>query len=519
MSQTTQEAIDALTASTTAILTELITQKASYQTITQAIVDAAQDLADLAETSKGEAESAAAQALADRLLAQSAKNAAEIAQASAESIVTGGTASTTPTASLIPLADTSGKIDKDWLGAEALAMSKQEFDALAEKRKADSAGSGFAEWGSHYDASGNPNYADYAINQGLWTHNAAVNEKSTVLHMGRRSSDASGSSKTMHPTVSVNGSILNLDAIAKGGLSDGGIPNDYSAGVVSFPPAPDGSIVVHGDGSQTEYASAAEAIAGYAGLDYTETYACTGAVAYEDYIEFATDGGTSYWASRYFDIDEAAEYYISFEIFDYVSGKMRLNCYADGEADGTLLFDIMANGRYEKKITPNDLAQSFGSDDDRFAFYVPAADTAHMKIRNIQIRKADDKPLASRQDFVFLEAWHEKISDKDWFCPLGNSQFGASTFEGISGLSNTTIAQGYSAFGEWDTDTKGYGHTWSTMSEAEKLIAIQNPENNIYRDGDDLIQVRYRVRVIKGLGDDWARVTPDATGSNQISLE
>jgi hypothetical protein len=124
---------------------------------------------------------------------------------------------------------------------------------------------------------------------------------------------------------------------------------------------------------------------------------------------------------------------------------------------------------------------------------------------------ATNKVIISRQDFTFLESLHEVISDKDVVYPLGNVQYGVSTWEGIT-LSNTLVAQGYSAFGEWDTVTKGYGVTWSTLTLAQKLLFVQDKENNIYLDGDDYVQIRYRIRVIEGLGDTW--LNAKANGSN-----
>jgi hypothetical protein len=71
------------------------------------------------------------------------------------------------------------------------------------------------------------------------------------------------------------------------------------------------------------------------------------------------------------------------------------------------------------------------------------------------------------------------------------------------------VAQGYSAFGEWDTSTTGRGVVWSTLSEANKAKFIKDPENNIYLEDGELIQVRYRVRVVEGAGDSWDIVTPE----------
>ncbi|MCO7201698.1 hypothetical protein [Pseudoalteromonas sp. OANN1] len=119
-----------------------------------------------------------------------------------------------------------------------------------------------------------------------------------------------------------------------------------------------------------------------------------------------------------------------------------------------------------------------------------------------------NKVITSRKDLVFLESWHEKIADKDVVYPLGNVQYGANNYKGIS-LRNNLVAQGYSAFGEWDTGTKGYGVKWSSLTEAQKAIFFGEPEHNIYYDPEAkaYIQVRYRVRVVEGKGDDWTEST------------
>jgi hypothetical protein len=115
---------------------------------------------------------------------------------------------------------------------------------------------------------------------------------------------------------------------------------------------------------------------------------------------------------------------------------------------------------------------------------------------------ATNKVITSRQDFVFIESWHEKISDKGVIYPLGNVQYGGTTYDGIA-LAVNGIAQGHSGFGEWDSTTIGNCAVWANLTDAQKAIFIQNPENNIYSDNGELIQVRYRVRVVEGLGDEW----------------
>lgn len=119
--------------------------------------------------------------------------------------------------------------------------------------------------------------------------------------------------------------------------------------------------------------------------------------------------------------------------------------------------------------------------------------------------------VISRKDFVFLESWHEDIAKLDVVFPLGNVQYGSSTWEGITldTLDTLTIARDYAAFGEWNTQLiNSYGKRWSTLSEDDKTKFLQDPVNNIYSDDGKLIQVRYRIRVIKGLGDQWYKTSP-----------
>ncbi|RXE85498.1 hypothetical protein [Pseudoalteromonas sp. A757] len=118
-----------------------------------------------------------------------------------------------------------------------------------------------------------------------------------------------------------------------------------------------------------------------------------------------------------------------------------------------------------------------------------------------------NKVITSRKDLVFLESWHEKIADKDVVYPLGNVQYGANHYKGIV-LRNNLVTQGYSAFGEWDTGTKGHGIKWSSLTESQKATFLGEPEHNIYYDpkAKAYIQVRYRVRVVEGLGDNWGYI-------------
>ena len=113
-----------------------------------------------------------------------------------------------------------------------------------------------------------------------------------------------------------------------------------------------------------------------------------------------------------------------------------------------------------------------------------------------------------RQDLVFLECWHEDVSEKDIVFPYGNVHYRSDLYNAPDGTSFSTtsitdlgIAQGYSAFGQWDSDTVGRGIRWSSLTEEQKKSFASDPWNNIYVDGDKVIQVRYRIRVVSSPSD------------------
>lgn len=127
-----------------------------------------------------------------------------------------------------------------------------------------------------------------------------------------------------------------------------------------------------------------------------------------------------------------------------------------------------------------------------------------------------DSSLLSRQDLVFVEVWHEKVSDKDVVYPHGNVQNHVG-YEDIP-LVNNIVAATYSAFGAWEsTPSAGFGLRWSTATADQKDKFLRDPYNNLYVDDDtgDLIQVRWRIRTVPGLGLGWSaldRLTPQAPG-------
>ncbi len=121
--------------------------------------------------------------------------------------------------------------------------------------------------------------------------------------------------------------------------------------------------------------------------------------------------------------------------------------------------------------------------------------------------------ILEREDLVFLESWHEKIADKDIAYPYGNVQCLATIdpSTGLATVDGSFPGYGtYSLFGNWQAsgDLIGKGLVWSTMSVSDKQKFISDPRNNVYLSADGTwMQVRYRIRVIQGLGPDWFNVS------------
>jgi len=131
-------------------------------------------------------------------------------------------------------------------------------------------------------------------------------------------------------------------------------------------------------------------------------------------------------------------------------------------------------------------------------------------LTNNSYYKKLSSPILSRQDLVFLEVWHELVDEKDIVYPAGNVQHRGTDTDGLSGLANGTFtgADTYSLFGNWQEagDLIGKGYVWSNLSEADKVKFVSNPENNVYLSKDGYVQVRYRVRVVEGFGNDWSKL-------------
>ncbi len=113
---------------------------------------------------------------------------------------------------------------------------------------------------------------------------------------------------------------------------------------------------------------------------------------------------------------------------------------------------------------------------------------------------AVNKVITSRKDVVLMRQRKSiSITSDDAVFPLGNRQYGKSTWNGIPLQDNTP--QSESAFGAWDTVTQGKSAVWSVLSEADKLKFIQDADNNIYLKDGDFVYDSYQIVVFEGKRD------------------
>lgn len=380
-------------------------------------------------------------------------------------------------------------------------MSKAEFNAIATERRANRAGSGFDEFGKHFiPTSARPN-----VNEGISTDSNFVN----FFALAWIDINSGGTSKTNYPLCSINGSLLKLLGISSTGVN--------AANYLTLPPAPtvlpydavltqqqiDSGVIKHADASNSGLIVNGKFDTDTSG--WTSGNACTLSVSSNKLLMTATGADMN--------------------CYQLISGLVVGKKYIVELYQGTISTSYSTIRAYTSNGTTlisgiNGVANSYNT------FEFIATQTSHrlrlalfggiigstIEFDNIAVFPAD---AISRSDLCFLESWHEDVSEKDFVYPLGNVQY-----LGTTGDSGTPVAGAfagsatYSLFSDtWQADGAlvGKGYVWSTLSDANKKAFVANPENNCYLDGDKVIQVRYRMRVVAGDGDLWRNVDAQST--------
>jgi len=165
--------------------------------------------------------------------------------------------------------------------------------------------------------------------------------------------------------------------------------------------------------------------------------------------------------------------------------------------------------------------------------------------QEIIIRRNDDFNLIDivvleRKDLAFIEVWHEAVNETGYIFPFGNVQYQGTTSDNIMTnvfdhvfvdtidgeesvvpdgakkycqvYQNGNVVYNYYAGTEFDavdTDEKkiidetfsddstvGRGWKLEDLTDEERRVIFQNPDHNLYFNGEKLVQIRYRTRVV-----------------------
>ena len=117
-----------------------------------------------------------------------------------------------------------------------------------------------------------------------------------------------------------------------------------------------------------------------------------------------------------------------------------------------------------------------------------------------------------RDELVFVEVWKEDIRKSGFIFPYGNVQYTGEDADGIQTVRfNGDVDYCASFKGDYYTEVtvdqngnetvntlpKGRGWKWEDLKATFKSLIASNYKHNLFVDGDKLVQIRYRIRVVK----------------------
>ena len=371
---------------------------------------------------------------------------------------------------------------------ESNMMTKAQFNALAEERKANRAGSGSENFGKGSSTT------SVNVNEGIWTDPAQSNR----FYLGKTTAN-SGTSKTNHAEIITNGVLQGLknvnSASALAEILLPTAPTIYPHDTVLTTEQINSGVIKHADASNSGLIVNGKFDTDMSGwTTVTGSWSISGGSVSNNGISPASILAQS------INTQAGKEYIFEFTITAYVSGGVKARA---GNARSTTVAASL--GRHMIKVVSDSVNATLG---------LETANYFNGSIDNIAVYPAD---AISRSDLSFPESWHEDVSEKNFVYPLGNTGYLGGNTDGLTGIANGAFSgfETYSLFGNWQTSSAliGKGYVWSSLTEAQKRAFISSPENNCYLDGDKTIQVRYRVRVVQGWGDDWYNVSTQTVNS------
>ena len=382
---------------------------------------------------------------------------------------------------------------------ESNMMTKAQFNALAEERKANRAGSGFENFGKGSSTS------TANVNEGIWTDP----EQSNRFYLGKTTAN-SGASKTNHAEIITNGVLQELknvnSASALAEILLPTAPNIYPHDTVLTPEQIASGVIKHADASNSGLIVNGKFDTDTSGWNNSNNTVSLSSVDGKLQVRYVADR----WSYQSILTVVGKKYKVSFSYRASGGGiyaYFRIGTYVPDQSLYTINTQSTISTTYEIEFTATTTTTFI---------HCGASNSAgqYAEFDNIAVYPAD---AISRSDLVFPESYHEDIAEKGVGYPFGNVQYLGGNTDGLTGITNGAFTgfEQYSLFGNWQTPSSliGKGYVWSSLTEAQKKAFVANPKNNCYLDGDKIIQVRYRVRVVQGLGDSWTKVSPESVNS------
>jgi len=427
-------------------------------------------------------------------------------------------------------------------------MTKAEFDKIAEANRDKFAGSGVINYGL---------YSSINVSEDLWVRHTTSWPGTNSLVLGYPENCCyrkSGRGTKQYPKYNVNGNEIKLAELnwGDGTFATGGVFKFAEAsGMIpaitdstKAPAMKQGDMTILKDLKRNfvpHVASSDDIIHNWTNNGTTERANIT---KVDNKIVKVQNKSGKQWGylatnisgkDNYVKLIKGVKYEISFTLTETNDG-MKFGTWSTG------------NNNFRGVVGENKVIYTPNRNEDRLHFYVQAGDNdSYFKIdvTTISIKQAQESPIValqdidagdiknncthfearssvSRQDLVFLETWHEDISEKGIVYPFGNVQYRGGDVHGCKGIIDGSFegADSYSLFGNWQEPGAlvGRGYPWEAMSLAEKTAFVGNKDNNIYVDGSKIIQVRYRIRVIKGINNKWHNVLANSS-SNSLTAQ
>ena len=312
---------------------------------------------------------------------------------------------------------------------ESNMMTKAQFNALAEERKANRAGSGFEEFGKHAVSTNNyPN-----INEGMFVSILNHVTYNGNIKLGYSGIDNTGVSKTNYPITNVNGVRHRVD---NGGVANNitlpSAPNVFPYDTVLTPEQIASGVIKHADSSNSGLI-----VNGKFDMDTSGWTAYASILSVDSGRLKITSSNTQGGRAR--------------QIINTIVGKEYIveSLQENGTSENTLYVVPLAVYSTPGALLVTKSSGRFTATTTTTSLLIVNSNTTASTFSyadNIVVYPAD---AISRSDLVFPESYHEDIAEKGFGYPFGNVQYLGGNTDGLTGITNGAFTgfETYSLFG------------------------------------------------------------------------